>query len=340
MKIFDKTPYRTASGEIDIMGRIRGTLSHGLNWYSRIQAQDAAIAIMGKVLGEKYTLLRNVTLVDTDIELPLVLVGPQGVFLINVTHERGVYRAKDDEWGTMRGDQFVLAAVNQVKRTLQLSRVLQVYLERTGLKDLLVEPVLMSADPGTHIESTRPAVRIIMSDALERFAISMAQGRASLSYEVTDRIVRTILNGPKKKDEPAPQPASAATPADSMFSDTQQEPSSSDYIFNEEPSIFQSDQPQSAGSQDMDFRDLQSEGGMFRDVDEPVSDSLDAGASAFDTPKPEARPENKSKRKSAPAKKKVFGLTTGQLGLIIGLLLFWLCSMIVFGAYIYFNLNG
>lgn len=326
MKTIDKTPFRTESGEIDIMGRIRATLSHGLSWYPRIQAQDAVVAVLGKVLSDKYTLLRNVTLVDTDIELPLVLVGPQGIFLINVTHERGVYRAKDDEWGTMRGDQFVPAAVNQVKRALQLSRVLQVYLERAGVKELMIEPVLASGDPGMHIESTRPAVRVIMSDALERFAISMTQGRVALGYDVTERVVRIIVNGPKKKDEPIPESAPAPeAPDDSPFISAQQEPGASELIFNEEPSIFQSEQPQNTASQDRGLQDLQSQGSVFRDTAAP----------AVEAPGPAAR-----KRKAAPQPQGMFGMKTNQVIILGALLAFWLCSMILFGVYLYFNLNG
>jgi len=334
MKIIDKTPFRTESGEIDIMGRIKGTLSHGLSWYDHVQAQSGAIAIMGKVLGDKYTLLRNVTLVDTDIELPLVLIGPQGMFLINVTHERGVYRAKDDEWGTMRGEQFVPAAVNQVKRAVQLSRVMQVYLERAGVKDLLIEPVLMSADPGMHIESTRPAVRVIMSDALERFAISINQGRTVLGFDVIDRIIKIILNGPKKKDEPIPEPRLAPeNQTDSSTFSNQNESGSSDFIFNEEPSIFQSEPSQSAASPDRDFQDLQSQSGFFNDTDAPAVDPSQARAAA----KPKS---DKKRTAAAPKKKSLFGLTSAQLVILGAILLFWLCGMVGFAAYIYFNLNG
>ena len=249
MKILDKTPYRAENGQIDIIGQVRGSLSHGLSWNARLQAQDAVIAILEKVLGEKYVLVRNVTLPDTEIELPLVLVGPQGVFLINVAHERGVYRAKDDEWGTVRGEKFVPAAINQVKRTLKLGQVLQVYLDRAGFKGMLVvEPILMSADPGTHIESTRPAVRIIMSDALERFAISINQTRAILNADAIFKIVKTIMTGPEKKAASASEVTStSATPAsggrdttDALFVGAQPQDSESlGFSYNEEPAAGQ-----------------------------------------------------------------------------------------------------
>lgn len=250
MKILDKTPYRTATGVIDMAGRLQGSLKYGMSWYARIQAQDAAIAILDKVLGENCVLIRNATLPDTEIDLPLVLVCPQGIFLINVTHERGVYRAKDDEWGTVRSEKFVPAAINQVKRTLRMARVLQLYLEKAGLKDLpVIDPILMSADPGTHIESTRPAVRIIMSDALERFAISINQGRAILKADTIFKIVKTTLTGVEKKTESAESAAKTAQAlpssggrdtTDALFaSSEQQDANALGFSFDEEPAARQ-----------------------------------------------------------------------------------------------------
>jgi|GEM_PF-577352 len=201
MKIADRTPFRNDSGQIDIMGRIQGTLKYGLSWYARLQAQETVIAVLGKVLGQNFVLLRNVTLPNTDIDLPLVLIGPPGIYLINVAHERGVYQARDDEWGTVSAEKFVPAGINIIQRTSKLGRVLQIYLDRAGYKgQLIVDPILMAANPGMHIDSIRPAVRIVMSDALERFAISMNQAREVLRFDTIKTIARVIVNGPKSDD--------------------------------------------------------------------------------------------------------------------------------------------
>jgi hypothetical protein len=240
MKIADRTPFRNEGGQIDILGRAQGTLKYGLSWYARLQAQDTVIAVLDKILGQNYILLRNVTLPDTDIDLPLVLIGPPGIYLINVAHERGVYRVRDDEWGTVSGPggNFVPASINRVQRTVKLGRVLQIYLDRAGFKGaLIVDPILMAADPGMHIESVRPAARIVLSDALERFAISMNQARPILNMENIADIAQVIVNGPKKHTQVAPVSASTtSTPVsagrdttDVLFSPTQPENSNSTF---------------------------------------------------------------------------------------------------------------
>lgn len=315
MRIIDKTPYRSESGEIDVLGRVQGTLKYGLTWYNRIQAQDVVIALLEKQLGNNYTLLRNIVLPETEIDLPLILVGPPGIFLINVTHERGVYRARDEEWGTISGEQFVPARINQVKRTQAMGRVLQVYLDRQGYKGvLMVDPILMAADPGMHIDSTRPAVRIVLSDALERFAISLNQSRLVLTPEAVSTLAQTILVGRK---------TAAAQQAAPLPEVTSQQPAANSAFFTQESDS------DGFSSNAFDF-------------------SFDESASGQDEPTSEAQqpdqPERKPARAAAPAARPVpkskgpLGITSRQW-LILGLILFaWLCLMGAFAAYVYYQL--
>ena len=344
MKIIDKTPYRSEAGVIDILGRLQGTLKYGLTWYNRIQAQDVVIAIIEKQLGASYTLLRNVTLPNTEINLPLVLVGPPGVFLINVTHERGVYMAKDDEWGSItegrstESRNFAPARINQVSRTLTFGRVLQVYLDRQGFKGVFtVESILMAADPGMHIESTRPAVRIVMSDALERFAASLAQGRAVINVTVANDILQAILVGRPKK--PAVEPGAAQGSASATSTAGAQVPSLGTYA---------SDQPEAQGTpaftddlRSLSFSNDQSAGQA------PAASTTSAAMTAFVSATGDtvhqlaagqpAHPQATGKR-PAPKKKGPLGFTTNQWLTLGGLFILWICVML--GgviAYYYFS---
>ncbi|GAB4500667.1 MAG: hypothetical protein Fur0035_02070 [Anaerolineales bacterium] len=228
MKIIDKTPLRAEDGSISITDRIQGMLKYGLNWYDRIEAQDKVIPILEKALPQNFILLRNITLGGTEIELPaLILIGPAGVFLLNVLHERGVFRAREDEWGTISGGKFVPGRTNHLTRTKRMGQVVQTFLEHAGLTGMVnTEAILMTSDPIAHIESVRPIVRIVMADALERFAVSLGQGRSALSPEMSAAVADILLTGrPLKKPESpkpaaapafaeAPQPGSAASSGD------------------------------------------------------------------------------------------------------------------------------
>ncbi len=311
MQILDHTPFRTESGEIDILGRIKGMLKFGMSWYERLKAQDSVIAIIDKPLGNAYTLLRNITLPDTEITLPMILIGPAGIFLINVAHERGVYRAREDEWGTIINEQFVPARINQIVRTKQMARVLQVYLDRQGYKGMLtVDPILMAADPGMHIESVRPSIRIVMSDALERFAISIAQARGAISPEAIPSLARIIVIGRPHKEEPVAAPEEAHAQ------------------FSQASGGFEESTSSGSGEMGSDF------GFSFQD-EEPAPQTPSTPQQAVP-----ARSQATEKPVAKPKPQGIFGLTNRQLIILGSILAVWICLMIVFIVYIFYTLNA
>jgi hypothetical protein len=207
MKIIDKTPYLNKNGTIGLLERIQGTFSLGTNWYADMKGQEEVIAALEKHLDNKYVLLRNPILPGSqDVRLPLVLSGPPGVFLLYVTSVRGMFRAKGEEWGTITGDRFKPIKPNLLTLTARYGQGLQKFLERQGVINMLTaEPILLSANPGMHVDTVRPIVRVVMSDALERFAVSISQARALQSAEDAQLIIDRILT-PKviKKEAPGP----------------------------------------------------------------------------------------------------------------------------------------
>lgn len=304
MKIIDKTPFRSEDGTISFVDRIQATFKYGLNWYNRIQAQEKIIPVLEKHLGRNFILMRNVTLGGTEVELPTILIGPPGVILINVITEQGVFRAKEDEWGKISGSQFVPEKVNQLARTSRMGQVLQVFLDRAGLKGMLnVEAVLLSAEPGTHIESVRPIVRIVMSDALERFAVSLAQAKASLSPEACASIAQIILTG-KSAQQAAAEPLQEET-------GYQPEPEANKAFFQDEPEA-----PHSDGTL-----------GEFSFADDSEEEQ------------PTSEPRPKKQKAGKKGQTRIAGLTVPQLAILAGILFAWLCIVIGFILYVNAQLN-
>ncbi len=210
MRILDKTPLVAEDGSISIINRIKGTLQYGFSWYPNLQNQQKAVAILEKQLSKKFTLIRNQTLENSKITVPIILIGPPGVQVIFVTHLHGSFRAKNDAWGTVSGGTFKESGINLLKRTAQLGKAMDVYLKRKDfeLPDG-VEPILMSVNPALHVSTVRPSVRVVMSDAVDRFAASLAQEPPVMSVEVVHEIAEAIVNPRKPKaPEPASQPQS------------------------------------------------------------------------------------------------------------------------------------
>jgi len=208
MKIIDRTPFKGPDGQIGAMDRVRAMAKYGSTWYSDVQAQDATAALLGRQLERGYTLLVNPPLPGTDVLLPFVLVGPAGVFLINITNERGMFSARGEDWGTLTGERFTPAKVNLLTRTARMAQALQKFLEMQGF-NLGVEPVLMVMNPGMHVDSVRPLIRVVLSDAVERFAIGLTQATRVLSAETAAVISERIL----KPRSPRTAAAVAAPPA-------------------------------------------------------------------------------------------------------------------------------
>lgn len=214
MKIIDQTPfYNHETGEISMMDRGRAILQYGTNWVKEVEGQQEVIALLAKILDRNFTLLRNVIPAGMDTRFPLILVGPPGVYVLFVTPLTGIYRAKGDQWGTISGNSFKPERPNLLTRTERMARAIQVFLQRHGYTAMLnVDPVLLCSDPSFSIDSVRPIIRVVMRDALERFAISLAQARITLSPESVQDIVQRLLNPPLPDPSPPAETREEAPP--------------------------------------------------------------------------------------------------------------------------------
>jgi hypothetical protein len=235
MKIIDQTPYfNSETGEIDFLDRVRAIMKFGSPWVKEVEAQNQVIPVLGHVLDRNFTLLRNVTPPGLNTSLPLILVGPTGVFVMYVTPLSGMYRAKGDQWGTISGNAFKNEKPNLMTRTEHMARAIQIFLQRQGLLLTTVEAVLLCSDLSVHVDSIRPIIRVVMRDALERFAISITQARTVFSPEAVQDVINRILNPPPPKpEEPVPEPvAVVATQPESPQPEAE---SVSAFVFPETP---------------------------------------------------------------------------------------------------------
>ncbi|MFN3741164.1 MAG: hypothetical protein ACK4VW_00650 [Anaerolineales bacterium] len=222
MKLIDQTPFLDANGNLSLIGRIRGMLKYGLDWPAELEAQKSVLTRLEKVLEKGVVAIRNYPLAEGAVLVPLILIGPPGLFLLQVTGARGLFEAKGEEWNTLVGEVAHPARINLIRRAKRFARAIEVLLERQGVSlPAAIEPVLVAADPGLHVQTLRPAIRIILSDAIERFALSLAQARPILSpmqvQDLTERILNPRPASPEKA-EGAPSEA-PPMPAEPMAAD-------------------------------------------------------------------------------------------------------------------------
>ena len=213
MKIVDKTPLVNEKGELGFVERIQGMLKFGFNWPNELAAQGVIIAFFERQLGKGYTLIRNLTLGESGIMIPIVLLGPTGIQVIQVTYLRGRYQAKGDSWNIESGNDYKPAPINLIQRTSRMARALQAYIERQGVKiPVEIDAVLIAGDAGLHIESERPAIKVMMIDGIKPFVSGLSTAPPVMSPEAVFDMTEHVLNPRPPKKEPV-APAAPEEPA-------------------------------------------------------------------------------------------------------------------------------
>jgi hypothetical protein len=309
MKIIDKTPLQDANGNINPIARVQGTLKYGLSWFGELEAQKVVIAQLDRSLEKGFVLIRNFTLPDSEIVIPIVLIGAGGIWVIYVTKEKGNFEAKGDQWNTVNNDGKALpASINYIDRVSKLSIVFQKYLKIKKVEmPNPVEAVLIAADPGAQIESVRPIARVVRSDAIKSFANSLLQARpvwrTDFIHEIADRIIDARPPAELPPVVPAPVSQQSVSRANALAGAAEQGTS---FDSNELGFAFDEGESQPPASQE-------------------------AGA-----PRPPARPQ--SRPKPAPAKKRLFGLKDTQIIILAGMFIIGLCVVFGLAIILYVNL--
>jgi hypothetical protein len=165
------------------------------------EAQDYVVNALNKVLDNQFVLLRNVTLEGPDIPIPLILLGPAGIQVIYASTAKGVYRAKEGVWEKLdeRSQRYQIDRPNLLERTMLMAQALDTYLSNQKLELPTSEPVLFFSDPGIHIDTTRPIVRVLMADALDRYIAGLVTNRAFMDPDTTQKVVKILTRGLDQK---------------------------------------------------------------------------------------------------------------------------------------------
>jgi len=312
MKIIDKTPLLDEKGELGVRQRLQGMLQFGFSWPNELQAQKAIINFFDRQLERGYTLIRNMTLGQSGITIPMILLGPAGIFVINVTHLRGRYEAKGAAWNEQAGEGYKPASINLIQVTSRMARALQAFIERQGVNlPVDIEPVLIAADPGLHIDSVGSAVRVMMIDGIKAFVSGLAAGPPVLSAEAVHEFTERILNPRLRKKERITSPAPQSRPTWQPDEPAQEEVSRARAIFSASENLKPFDPA------DFDF------------------------AMTDDETSPEEIPAVLQESGSAapgqqPKRQRVLGMTPLQLAVIAALGLALLC---ILGSFVYLVLN-
>ena len=160
------------------------------------QRQQAILEHFQRILDNRFTLVANFIPGRQTNPIPFILIGPTGIAVLNLNHDKGIFRAKEDNWLELNKNtrQFSMARVNLIKQTQYMALVVNDFISQLGQEVPEATPFLLFADPGVHIDSNRPAIRLVLADGIDRLISSFRQGsevlNATAAKGITDLFER------------------------------------------------------------------------------------------------------------------------------------------------------
>jgi hypothetical protein len=223
MKILDKSEFRDPEGKIGFQNRLQGTLRYGFEWASLMAAQDQVCRRLEHTLGDEFVVLRNLNVPGISDPVPMILIGPQGVWLLSPSAKTGIFRAKDSEWlrYDSRNQAFKRLKPNLQAAVIGMSQTVLHFIQAQGYGLPEVHPVLVFTNPRAHVDTARPTASIVMADAVDHFANGILQGQPIMDAEDIHMLVEALTEPPSREDAPsAPVSAAVDLPAPQSWEQT------------------------------------------------------------------------------------------------------------------------
>jgi hypothetical protein len=175
-------------------------MSYGYSWQQSRKNQAELVEILGSVLGNECVLLRDVNIPKVNRPIPLVLITPATVMVINPKSQQGFFRAEGKHWGELgRNDQYQPAANNLIRETWLYQKTIEGYFKQHNFTAPMDRGVMIFVSPETVVESIRPRVRIIQADGIKNFARELSIAKPVFS-DIDFKAAVNLLTHPKLPD--------------------------------------------------------------------------------------------------------------------------------------------
>jgi len=201
MRTIDLSKFQAEPGIAGFFKTMQGALSYGWSWQQSRKNQKALIEVLETVLGNDCVLLQDVNIPQVDRPIPVVLVTPASLIVINPKSQLGFFRAEGKRWEEMgRNDEFQLAANNLIRETWLYQKTIEGYLKQHNFAAPMDRGVMIFVSSETNVESIRPRVRVIQADGIKNFARELAISKPIFSDMDFGTVIR-LLSEPKLPDK-------------------------------------------------------------------------------------------------------------------------------------------
>ena len=129
-----------------------------------------------------FVLLHNLHLVTGREVFPPILIGPFGMMVLNISFAKGFFKAREENWWEMSksSHRFGPGHPNLIKQSQFYANKLTNILDANGKSHPEITPVLVFANPGVHVETASPAIRVVLMDGIESLIAGMLKNEELL----------------------------------------------------------------------------------------------------------------------------------------------------------------
>ena len=214
MKVIDLA----VSGNYEGIGHIRanlgGVLDQGIGWINEQHAQETVIKLLDPILSDAFIMIRNAILLRDARPISLILVARSGLYVLYPFPQKGIFKIKGKLWGELDENirKYRASTENPMKTAVGMARQLLQYFDGHEREHPTIEPILLCADPGAHVDiEEEPPVRVYMRDAIRHVALQIS--REEEEGVTTEEVIRLAEFIAERR--PLPEKASVPLAEDS-----------------------------------------------------------------------------------------------------------------------------
>jgi hypothetical protein len=216
MRTIDLSKYQAEPGISGMLKTLQGSLAYGYSWNQSRKSQEELAEILGSVLGNECVLLRDVNIPKVTRPIPMVLITPAVLLVINPKSVQGFFRAEGKHWEELGGNNEYRPAMNNlIRETWLYHKTIEGYYKQHNFSAPMDRGVMIFVSPETVVESIRPRVRVVQADGIKNFARELSISKPVFSDRDFREAVKLLTNPrmPVKEKKPKVPPPELAEPA-------------------------------------------------------------------------------------------------------------------------------
>ncbi|MBN1440207.1 MAG: NERD domain-containing protein [Anaerolineales bacterium] len=146
------------------------------------EGETKAADIMAGVMNGEWSLFRNLEIPGWGGDVDAVLVGPTGMWAMEIKNISGRYRNTGDRWDRLSGDKWAEWKKNPSRQARKNAARLGAFLKADGITQW-VNPVVIWTDPDAPLEVENPSVAVWKLERLEDELGNMQEGKRMAENE-------------------------------------------------------------------------------------------------------------------------------------------------------------